>query len=135
MKQVLSVYPNLMTDYKKWSKKEFIEKLIDSWKSSKLENEHAAKLVLISIILCNKRNELTDKLLYELAEKLIMDFGVPIEKLDRIGKKEDQLSKVLTHQLIFIERPGLKHLRVEKTGVIAIVNSIRYQISPVVIGT
>jgi hypothetical protein len=112
----------------------FIEKLIDSWKSSKLENEHAAKLVLISSILCNKRNELTDKLLYELAEKLIMDFGVPIEKLDRIGKKEDQLSKVLTHQLIFIERPGLKHLRVEKTGVIAIVNSIRYQISPVVLG-
>lgn len=33
MKQVLSVYPNLMTDYKKWSKKEFIEKLIEinSW--------------------------------------------------------------------------------------------------------
>ena len=29
MKQVLSVYPNLMTDYKKWSKKEFIEKLIE----------------------------------------------------------------------------------------------------------
>ena len=112
----------------------FIEKLIDSWKSSKLENELAAKLALISSILCNKRNELTDKLLYELAEKLIMDFGVPIEKLDRIGKKEDPLSKVLTHQLIFIERPGVKHLRVEKTGVIAIVNSIRYQISPVVLG-
>ena len=112
----------------------FIEKLIDSWKSSKLENEHAAKLVLISSILCNKRNELTDKLLYELAEKLIIDFGVPVEKLDRIGKKEDPLSKVLTHQLIFIERPGVKHLRVEKTGVIVIVNSIRYQISPVVIG-
>ena len=29
MKQVLSVYPNLMNDYKKWSKKEFIEKLIE----------------------------------------------------------------------------------------------------------
>jgi len=29
MKQVLTVYPNLMTDYKKWSKKEFIEKLIE----------------------------------------------------------------------------------------------------------
>lgn len=29
MKQVLSVYPNLMTDYKKWSKKEFIDKLIE----------------------------------------------------------------------------------------------------------
>jgi DNA ligase (NAD+) len=29
MKQVLLVYPNLMTDYKKWSKKEFIEKLIE----------------------------------------------------------------------------------------------------------
>ena len=112
----------------------FIEKLIDSWKSSKLENEHAAKLVLISSILCNKRNELTDKLLYELAEKLIMDFGVPLEKLDRIGKKEDPLSKVLIHQLIFIERPGVKYLRVEKTGVIAIVNSVRYQISPVVLG-
>ena len=33
MKQVLSVYPNLITDYKKWSKKEFINKLIEinSW--------------------------------------------------------------------------------------------------------
>ena len=29
MKQVLSVYPNLMIDYKKWSKKEFIEKIIE----------------------------------------------------------------------------------------------------------
>ena len=29
MKQVLSVYPNIMNDYKKWSKKEFIEKLIE----------------------------------------------------------------------------------------------------------
>jgi DNA ligase (NAD+) len=29
MKQVLSIYPNLMTDYKKWSKKEFIEKIIE----------------------------------------------------------------------------------------------------------
>jgi len=29
MKQILSVYPNIMNDYKKWSKKEFIEKLIE----------------------------------------------------------------------------------------------------------
>ncbi len=29
MKQVLLVHPNLMSDYKKWSKKEFIEKLIE----------------------------------------------------------------------------------------------------------
>jgi DNA ligase (NAD+) len=33
MKQVLHVYPNLLTDYKKWSKVQFIEKLraIDGW--------------------------------------------------------------------------------------------------------
>ncbi len=33
MKQVLAVYPNIMTDYKKWSKKEFIDKIkeINGW--------------------------------------------------------------------------------------------------------
>jgi NAD-dependent DNA ligase len=33
MKQVLSVYPNLMTDYKKWTKKEFVDKIkeISGW--------------------------------------------------------------------------------------------------------
>ena len=33
MKQVLEAYPNLMTDYKKWSKKEFIDKIkeLDGW--------------------------------------------------------------------------------------------------------
>ncbi len=40
MEQVLTQYPNLLTDYKKWSKEEFIEKLkeIDGWedKTSKL---------------------------------------------------------------------------------------------------
>jgi DNA ligase (NAD+) len=33
IKQVLETYPNLLTDYKKWTKKEFIEKLkeINGW--------------------------------------------------------------------------------------------------------
>jgi NAD-dependent DNA ligase len=33
MKQVLEAYPNLMTDYKKWSKKEFIDKIkeLEGW--------------------------------------------------------------------------------------------------------
>jgi len=33
MKQVLDAYPNLLTDYKKWSKKEFIDKIkeLDGW--------------------------------------------------------------------------------------------------------
>lgn len=33
MKQVLDAYPNLMTDYKKWTKKEFLEKIkeLDGW--------------------------------------------------------------------------------------------------------
>jgi NAD-dependent DNA ligase len=33
LKQVLNTYPNLITDYKKWSKKEFIDKIkeLDSW--------------------------------------------------------------------------------------------------------
>jgi NAD-dependent DNA ligase len=42
MKQVLSVYPNLLTEYKKWSKKEFIEmiKEINGW-----EEKTATQLV------------------------------------------------------------------------------------------
>ena len=52
MKQILAVYPNILVDYKKWTKTEFIEKLKEQRSKSQDRRTSCCLAVLTNELIC-----------------------------------------------------------------------------------
>jgi NAD-dependent DNA ligase len=98
IKQVLSIYPNLLTDYKKWDNKEFIENLkqINGWelKTSTLFVTNFQEFIKFfnSIKKCIKLEVIKQTIKGEFTDKIIVLTGFRDKELH--NKIEEQGGKI-----------------------------------------
>jgi DNA ligase (NAD+) len=111
MKQVLEAYPNLMTDYKKWSKKEFIDKIkeLEGWEdktSSVLVNNFDEFIKFYnkikSFVTLEKKKEIKETKLTGMTMVLSGFRDVSLqEKLESMGVKiSSSVSKNTTYLVV-----------------------------------